>query len=711
MGQYFSITYTNEHCVHSNDCDCVLTAKGIHQSTIGFEFTSHAKDKQEQLLHISSKIAASIGLKDGQLMSIAAPDTDKQLLEMAIGAKSDVQLVTPPFNYSSCPEPLELVDPDPVVRAGVKAADFAYLKARYDPGNQLYSWDYFEDKVWRESGAITLQSLILKRDSMYHWAFGKTNGRPHAISAMSRLYPEKLAKATTKLIRTQGLPEVAREIIPLIPEALDWLYRAMRIKEFRTQTATISITTLQRMYLGASDGLKTGKNKDFQTEEGIKLKRSHCGKKLEQLEPNLRQFLSSLRTGRMPEVVNNTVPKNEMYFSWSKQYSSESYAAWIEKLRLFIIPSGVFNIMEQLVSKIRMLIERGWVIQIGHKWPHGGADRLAHVLGINKQNCEDDVINEGDYTSLDVSIQEFLTNWYYSFGLIHEKPGTPQYAIKHQILQWVIKQQAVRLQRIFADMWCAVTGEVASGYFNTSHCDSWVTALLFFLFIVVTISTSRITDRERLQEVCLMMVHFICYGDDFLYNMSKYPEIQAYINAHNFKAFLMKFFRMEIRDLKVGIPFVSKIFEGWLSRVGASFLKHYFIINPNHGVGQSWLLPFRESREVLTRAIYGREVKYRDAVDVLLSIIGHAYGTYAANKDCYQRLKLLFFMHYSQDSRRSQGNNGASNSGLIGAEYEEVTFYGCDSRRSSSGISVLGAVAKQEHHRFLISRDSTRGLW
>jgi len=42
------------------------------------------------------------------------------------------------------------------------------------------------------------------------------------------------------------------------------------------------------------------------------------------------------------------------------------------------------------------------------------------------------------------------------------------------------------------------------------------------------------------------------------------------------------------------------------------------------------------------RAINGRETKSRDQIDVLLSIVGHAYGTYASNRDAYDRLYLIY---------------------------------------------------------------------
>jgi len=71
-------------------------------------------------------------------------------------------------------------------------------------------------------------------------------------------------------------------------------------------------------------------------------------------------------------------------------------------------------------------------------------------------------------------------------------------------------------------------------------------------------------------------------------------------------------------------------------------LKHSFILNPCKDAGQCNFLPFRESREFIIRAVWGRETKARDSIDVLLSIIGHAYGTYASNYDAYKRLRYFY---------------------------------------------------------------------
>jgi len=44
----------------------------------------------------------------------------------------------------------------------------------------------------------------------------------------------------------------------------------------------------------------------------------------------------------------------------------------------------------------------------------------------------------------------------------------------------------------------------------------------------------------------------------------------------------------------------------------------------------------------MIRAVHGRETKSRDQIDVLLSVVGHVYGTYASNPDAYERLAIFY---------------------------------------------------------------------
>jgi len=657
MADNFDIRYSNPSCTHENGCDCSLSAIGIHPATSGFSYTSYQKDKTLQLLDVGAKIQASVEVLDGRVSIKPDLDGEKEYIRLGLGKDSNCAEIDPPFRHCSYPENIELGDVDSIIRFALKKADYEHLKERYDNGvdndNGKYDWNYFEREVWTEKKEFTLQSLVLRRDSMYVWALGTTNGFPHVVSAMSKMYPRKLPNAILKQVRNPNLPDKTREALIHVNRALDMMYRAMKISGFRTQDCKLDMKRYREIYLAASDGLKSGKIESHLLDNGVSLKITPNGKKIEQFEANYNQLIWCLRNDIRPEVIFNYQPKNETYIDFTKQYDVDKWIAFQEKLRIFVIPSGIFNLMENLISKVRMMLETGWVIQIRHKWPRGGYDRLAKCLGIKfGLNEWAKIICEGDYKALDVTIKELLTNLYFSMSLIHERKGTPEYEVKEKILRWVIEAQSVRIERMFADLFVRHEGGVPSGMYNTSHCDSWVTALLFFLFAAWSIFNAPADQRPELERIALILLFFICYGDDLLYNMSDTKLGQTYFNIYRFSSFLKDYFDMDLRDHKNGISFMSKVYNGWLSTTGSSFLRHYAVENPSKEPGQSISLPFRESREVIPRLIWGREVKARDPIDIMMSCIGHAWGTYGANKDCYDRIKLFFLhltMAYKQD--------------------------------------------------------------
>jgi len=109
-----------------------------------------------------------------------------------------------------------------------------------------------------------------------------------------------------------------------------------------------------------------------------------------------------------------------------------------------------------------------------------------------------------------------------------------------------------------------------------------------------------------------------------------------------FAKFMLDHFDVEIRDLKDGICFCSRQKNGYIYQLGATKLKYQFIENENTSEGQPDFLPFRETREYIIRAIWARETRPRDALDVVMSVLGQAYGTYGSNRDAYDRLRLLY---------------------------------------------------------------------
>jgi len=290
---------------------------------------------------------------------------------------------------------------------------------------------------------------------------------------------------------------------------------------------------------------------------------------------------------------------------------------------------------------VRQYRERGWVIAVGHTHSRGGADKLARMLGITFENCFDPIIEEGDAKNFDQTVLEFFTNLYYSTMQIHEKESDPDFLLKRKITKWLLSKMIMRLTRLFGDFWGWVRGGVPSGCWNTSHMDSWIMAMYFCLFGLHTIMNAPEEMQEELEDAFFNAIRAVFYGDDHLWNKGKGLAAQ-YFSADQFARFCERYFGVIIRDIVTGATFCSDVVNGELSRKGCTMLKHQFILNPCKDEGQSTFLPFREWKEFLIRAVWGRETKNRDGLDVMMSCVGHAYGTYASNPDAYLRLRLLF---------------------------------------------------------------------
>jgi len=307
----------------------------------------------------------------------------------------------------------------------------------------------------------------------------------------------------------------------------------------------------------------------------------------------------------------------------------------------FNIPSGIYIMLERLVSQFRHVKERGWAIRIGHKWSHGGADTIARCLGVTAENMFKKILVEGDIEKFDQGVIEDIINLYYSTMHIHQADDEER-KVFERITKFLLKVMLNRVTRIFADVWGIIKAGVPSGAYQTSHLDSWAMLFYFCIFCVFTMhSETDLEKREKLEMEFLSVVKAVVYGDDHLYNKGEGLG-SHYFSGTAFAAFLKTHFNVKLRDLKDGVQFVSKTRDGWLVDVGATFLKHQFVINPDRGPGQPQFLPFRESREFLIRAVWGRETRSRDEIDVLLSLLGHAYGTYASNRDAYDRMHLLY---------------------------------------------------------------------
>lgn len=645
MSRNWDISLTDPTCDHGTQCTCVLKIKGIGVDTSGLAWEGKGPLKQQ---FIDGPIWMDTWAKG--LAGVPLQETE-HYLKSKLTKDSSVRVIPPPYNLAPMwPTDVVLPSANRGVKQALKQADVIWFEKRL-PGLS-YSWDEMEKYVWSdikmpdengkggEMEPRPLWALAMRQQSSYVWACGKTNGRPHVVTAMADMYPRKLADAMLSFDRRHE-PENMKKILDMSPEILNLMYSMMGVSIDKPREWKCSTSTLRSMYLGASSGLHDARNEEIETELGEKVKVSSKGKKIDFHEQILLQIHDFIVNGVEPNVDWSMPTKNENFFNFSKQYSDEEWAAFLDKLRLFNIPSGVFIYLERMVSLERHLIERGRVIRIGHKWPRGGSETLANCLGIDETNCWQKIIVEGDFKKFDQSVPNALIQLYWSMLSVHFDSSSPDFPILEKITQFLVKNMCYRICYLMGSLWVVVRGGVPSGAFNTSHLDSWVVAFLFAAFLTYILFMTPIDQQENLELYIKRFLKIVVYGDDHLYNKGPDSIWNVKFCGTSWAAFCKDFFDMDVRDI-IETSYCSRFKDGFIVHQGATFLQHQQVPNPCKREGQTKFLPCRETRHYLIRAIYSREPRPRDEIDVMLSCIGQAYSTYAASRNAYDRIQILY---------------------------------------------------------------------
>jgi len=345
--------------------------------------------------------------------------------------------------------------------------------------------------------------------------------------------------------------------------------------------------------MGASNGDSEGKRFTIYPTSGhpVEIKVSPKGKKIDTFEQEVAAIIRFLRTGEEPNIPWVVPPKDENFMDFGKQWAEETWQKFEEKLRVFNIPCSLYILMERMVSHIRHMRERGWVIRIGHRWSHGGADSLARCLGIDLTNCWSPELVEGDAKLFDQTVAELWTNLYWSSMSNFVDPQSPDYECFEKVVKFLLKNMIVRLTQLLGTIWGAVKGGVPSGAFNTSHMDSWIMAMYIILFCVWQVHTAAVEDQEELEMDLLTLMALIVYGDDHLYRKGL-GKGSVYFSGAAFVDFMWKHFRVLVRDMKDGVSFASKVSAGWVTQYGCTFLKHQMVENQEKSPGQPSFFAF-----------------------------------------------------------------------------------------------------------------------
>lgn len=670
-GKYLKVTNNIDPLcgsTHTN-CPCNALVEGICPELIQYQYRIPMIDFKNEVKKWAANFMSSYKYVEGKIIPLVEGSSVPHILAGMAG--TNVEIIDPPIHHIRWEPSLPQVSPDPIIEKIVKKADRKFIARRVGPimEDALFkrmfsdegrkSEQEWEDEKERVSQCPKLIDIVARSFGVSMWqiAYGKTHGYPHWTARTENLYPVKAAVTILKNAANTHQPvgwdektkksQLADEVTPLIPSAHEMLATTMGTRsKWGKYKLDLDVDALDSRFLAAASGQNPGPEKTHIITPSVTLEVSPNGDKYENHLPDMDGVIQFLRDpSNDPAIYWETKFKCENGFHPGKKFTPEQWEENLTKCRTFVNPSSLFAAMELMVGQ-RMKIERGCVIRIGSSWKHGGADVLAYVLGIKDiMSAFLPVLVEGDVTNFDQRVLGNMVDMYFSMGLIYDDPASPDYPARVEITKFLIRNLLCRITHLLGPLWAQQRGGVPSGCQNTSHLDSWVMAMWFFLFVSMQMQNANdVVSRKIAQAYLNRLIAIVVYGDDHLYNKTGDKDVAAALSGTAFVSFMKQYFDVEIRGMLDGIPLCSVQSNGFLVARGATFLRHQVVVNPYRDLpGQPLFLPFRETPEYIIRAIVGRDSsKARGPVDLMLSILGHAYGTYASNRDAYDRLLCLY---------------------------------------------------------------------
>jgi len=188
------------------------------------------------------------------------------------------------------------------------------------------------------------------------------------------------------------------------------------------------------------------------------------------------------------------------------------------------------------------------------------------------------------------------------------------------------------------NFWQFMRGVMHSGGKDTSHGDSWIMALLFYLYCMDVIERNPHIADMVMNMLVLMIIVIVVFGDDHIWACP--IVLHPYINAEGWTRFLAQFCHMTLRDAKEYTKFLSTVdhVSGTFLYKGPVFLKRRFVLS--HIPGTALVLPYKDINETMVNLF----LKEQDAdpIDYMLSCVGQMYDTMGTNEIAYRYVKKFF---------------------------------------------------------------------
>jgi hypothetical protein len=632
------------------ECRCALNIEGCHPLTSHYKHTVPAYDgtayvpRKERFYRLLDHLEAEFVFDlDGHPISRVKGSLYSEI-SRTYSLSQNCSLIHPPVPFESYPEAIVLPSMSEEVTSILHAAEKLYWRDlevvlpsgyRIAPFQHMHISPMIKEAMTATVPIKSLKQLAFEAASPMCWV--KQGLVISSSAALSDNGGSKVYDVMTSYCRpVRGLKPEMAELAHLFPLAIDMVtHMCGSTAELGLHEGIFDLETIiNSMYLGSAGGINGPQGILVGEYAGIRTEANPNGKKFEVAEAALLEFINFVTKDVRPFGSFKVSYKQENYFC----DRPEDVERKSKKGRIYVIPNLIIILMEHAIGLPRIL-ELGGAIGIGRSWSWGGWDALLIKLGVMGALHEYDA-NEGDITKIDQSLMDVLINLFFSSRLRYFDKKHPFYPYVRKIVRFLIEEFTQKVTHIIGKLWAVVAGGVPSGAFHTSHMDSWILLFLFCLFCL-DMRQKYPQYADEIMVAMLTRMIITVYGDDNLY-FTKKGWMTEILGARAWGVWLMRVANMELRDIRVGHPVVSVPKNGFFSVKGCVYLRHYCVENPSNMEGQAKYVPYRPMKEIVLKVAYGREPAARDPVNLLLSTLGHAYGTYGSNYYSYSWLKAVY---------------------------------------------------------------------
>jgi hypothetical protein len=267
------------------------------------------------------------------------------------------------------------------------------------------------------------------------------------------------------------------------------------------------------------------------------------------------------------------------------------------------------------------------------------------------------------------------------------------------MLDEVTKRLSTKITNLFGNVWRVIDGVMPSGAYETSHGDSWITALVYTCFIewlMIKDLKFREFVRSPLGEQLLLSV----YGDD---NVFGFPsEFLPWFTKKNFSFFFKEFGNFELRDFEIHDCFCSERDErGEIKKKRVVFLQKYCVKLPEkfEGFDLPPVVQYRPASTSIMKFAKGSG-DVRSDMDYFLSSITGPYDN-PFNQVAYDFYGMMYNHFYPEGDWKSQIRKIIANaSGYVNRQFRKSHMSIADIEAGFPSPTKLINISKydKEHH-------------